>query len=999
LINARLINARSTVLPDTIDHPQPAMTQTPSKASAPKGQPISGSLNPDLPIAPNLFDVTPIQYYSHSQATGPWGQAQRWWRGLNLRNRLVLLAMTSSALPLLITTQGLISLNHDRAFKGAEALAKQQAQAFQDEYVQWSAKSSADDARHLSDLVEALGVNISNPPEVNAQKTALQRYLRIDNPEQSETNKSFKALINLGGRSMVQEVKALSLNASLPKAGEPLPVPDYQTTPAALLTDYSEMPIVKQAIASKTALYGMELMPPALVKRLGLESQAGKDGALVGIGVQPITVAGRIVGVAIAGAVIDHSYSLSDTFHSNYSTIQATAIYDAQGKLLTGDLAGGDGKRKTEDQIATPLLTKIIDNKGAVEIKELDGKRTLSAYRPIFDYRDAKEAQVVGLVRIDQSLNELESEFNQQKLISYGVGLGALLLAAGLAFPAAASMSRPLRRLSSFSQRIGQGERGIRPDPSLANDEIGALSGSIGQMVAALEQNEYRLKRESEETALLSTVTNLRTASSQELTDSLNTTLRAFREQLRCDRLVIYRCRTEAEIKGHIVAESVEPGWLSALDAGIEDSCIPTERLAQYKNGLVVSAPDVTHAGFSARHVELLEKLQVRSSLIVPIMHGGSRELFGLLIAHHCSGPHSWEPSESALLQRLSEQLGNLFDYVDLLQLQQQAQFDIGEEKDKLQRRALELLLEVDPVSRGDLTVRATVTPDEIGTVADSYNSTVESLRRIVLQVKDVTRQVVTTTTETHRQSQALTATVDRVQSITASIRIVANQAIEADIAARQAAQTVQMGDSKMTQTVEGMLTLRESVADTTRKLESLEDASDRIGQVVRLIGGFAAQTHLLALKASIEAARAGEQGVGFAVIADEVRSLAGQSAQATADIELLTNQIQSAVQEVREAMEIGRDQVTAETRLVEQTRQSLSQITIASQQINALVESISETTIEQSHATEEVAQVMQEMADGVEQTSSQASQVSSSFNQLLQVTQILESEVNRFKV
>jgi methyl-accepting chemotaxis protein len=129
------------------------------------------------------------------------------------------------------------------------------------------------------------------------------------------------------------------------------------------------------------------------------------------------------------------------------------------------------------------------------------------------------------------------------------------------------------------------------------------------------------------------------------------------------------------------------------------------------------------------------------------------------------------------------------------------------------------------------------------------------------------------------------------------------------------------------------------------------------------------------------------------------VRSLAGQSAQATADIELLTNTIQSAVQEVREAMEIGRDQVTAETRLVEQTRQSLSQITIASQQINALVESISETTVEQSHATEEVAQVMQDMAEGVEQTSNQASQVSSSFNQLLQVTQILESEVNRFKV
>jgi methyl-accepting chemotaxis protein PixJ len=986
------------------------MTQTPSR-STPKGPSQSINAQP----APNSLGIAPLQYYSYgrSPGSGPWGQAQRWWQGLTLRNRLVLLAMTSSALPLLITTQGLISLNQARAFKGAEALAEQQAQAFQGEYVEWSARSSAEDARHLADLVEALGVNVSNPPEVTAQKTALQRYMRIDNPEQSETNKSFKALINLGGRSMVQEIKSLAPNPSLPKVGEPLPAPNYQATEATLLADYGEMSIVKQAIAEKTALYGMELMPQSLVKRLGLDVQAGEDGALVGIGVQPITVAGRIVGVAIAGSVVDGDYQLSDTYRENYSRIQATAVYDAQGQLLTGDMAGGDGKRKSTDRLATPLLTKIIDNGGAIETTTQDGKRVLSAYRPIFDYRatqDAKDAKVIGFVRIDQSLDELESEFNQQKLIAYGVGFGALLLAAALAFPAAASMSRPLRRLSNFTQRIGQGERGIRPESANSNDEIGMLSGSIGQMVAALEQNEYRIKRESEETSLLSTVTNLRAVSQNELAESLSTTLRAFRDQLRCDRLVIYRCRTDANIKGQVLAESCEPGWLSALEAGIEDSCIPTERLTQYKNGLVVSAPDVSNAGFSARHVELLQKLQVRSSLIVPIMHGGSRELFGLLIAHHCAKPHSWEQRESNLLQRLAEQLGNLFDYVDLLQLQQQAQSEISAEKDKLQRRALELLLEVDPVSRGDLTVRATVTPDEIGTVADSYNSTVESLRRIVLQVKDVTQQVVTTTTtsevaiqhlaaETHRQSQSLSATFHQVQSITESIRSVASQAIEADIAARQAAQTVQIGDGKMTQTVEGMLTLRESVADTTRKLESLEDATDRIGQVVRLIGGFAAQTHLLALKASIEAARAGEQGVGFAVIADEVRSLAGQSAQATADIELLTNQIQGAVLEVREAMEVGRDQVTAETRLVEQTRQSLSQITIASQQINALVESISNATVEQSHATEEVAQVMQEMADGVEQTSGQATQVSSAFQHLLQVTQTLESEVNRFKV
>lgn len=983
------------------------MTQTPSKASAPKGQPNSSQ-------PPNARNLTPLQYYSYgrSPGSGPWGKAQRWWQGLNLRNRLVLLAMTSSALPLLITTQGLITLNRDRAFKDTNTLALQQAQSFREEYVLWTANSANDDARHLADLVEALGVNISNPPEVSAQQKVLQRYLAISNLEQSETTKNFRVLINLGGRSMAQEIQSLTANPALPKAGEALPVPDFQPTSAKLLADYSEIPIVKQALEEKKALYGVDLMPPALVKRLGLEVQAGKDGAIVGIGVSPITVAGRVVGMAITGAVIDGYYSLSDVFRTNYSTIQSTAIYDQAGNLLVGDLGDDAGKRQTKGTLDPKTLAKVLKGENVVEaVDQGSGKeRILSAYSPIFDYRQGENgSKVMAIVQVNQSLSPLEAEFNQQQLIAYGVGIGSLLLAASLAFPAAASMSRPLRRLSSFSQRIGQGERGIRPDPTNAEDEIGTLSGSIGQMVAALEQNEYRLKQESEETTLLFSVANLRAVSSQELTDSLDMTLRAFRDQLRCDRLVIYRCGTGTETQGQVLAESVESGWLPALGI-LNDASIPKEHLAQAKNGLTVAVPNIAEAGFSAQQLEPLHKLQVRSSLVVPIMTGNNNRLFGLLIAHHCNASHSWTPSESTLLKRLSEQLNSLFDYVELLQLQQQAQLDISAEKDRLQRRALELLLEVDPVSRGDLTVRATVTPDEIGTVADSYNSTLESLRRIVLQVKDVTQQVVITTTtsetaiqglalETQRQAKSLTETFDRVQLITESIRSVASQAIEADIAARQAAQTVQLGDSKMTQTVEGMLTLRESVADTTRKLESLEDASDRIGQVVRLIGGFAAQTHLLALKASIEAARAGEQGVGFAVIADEVRSLAGQSAQATSDIELLTNQIQAAVQEVREAMEVGRDQVTAETRLVEQTRQSLSQITIASQQINALVESISEATVEQSHATEEVAQVMQTMAHGVEQTSSQASQVSNSFQQLLQVTQVLESEVNRFKV
>jgi twitching motility protein PilJ len=356
-------------------------------------------------------------------------------------------------------------------------------------------------------------------------------------------------------------------------------------------------------------------------------------------------------------------------------------------------------------------------------------------------------------------------------------------------------------------------------------------------------------------------------------------------------------------------------------------------------------------------------------------------------------------------------QIGNL------LQEQEQAadeQRQLKEEqrqlKEQLQQRALELLQEVDPISKGDLTIRAKVTADEIGTIADSYNATVTNLRKIVLQVQQAAGQVAETTSsneasiqslsqEALRQAEEITHALERTQEMAQLVRLVAANAEQAELAVRQAAQTVEEGDQAMNRTVDGIVAIRETVAETAKKVKHLGESSQKIYTVVNLINTFAAQTNLLALNASIEAARAGEDGRGFAVVADEVRSLARQSADATREIEKLVAEIQGETNEVVAAMEAGTEQVVMGTKLVEETRQSLNKITATSNEINHLVEAIAQATLMQAQASESVTQAMTNVAAIAEKTSKEASVVSSSFEHLMEVAQTLQTEVGQFKV
>jgi methyl-accepting chemotaxis protein PixJ len=213
------------------------------------------------------------------------------------------------------------------------------------------------------------------------------------------------------------------------------------------------------------------------------------------------------------------------------------------------------------------------------------------------------------------------------------------------------------------------------------------------------------------------------------------------------------------------------------------------------------------------------------------------------------------------------------------------------------------------------------------------------------------------------------------------------------------ATRSIAAGDAAMNQTVEGISAIRETVAETAKKVKRLGEASQRISKVVSLINGFAAQTNLLALNAAIEAVRAGEQGQGFAMVAEEVRSLAQQSSVATAEIEQLVEEIQTQTNDVVLAMEAGTEQVVEGTQLVAATREKLSEITTVSTRINRLITEISQATTVQTQAYATVSQTMEQVATIADGNSKQSETVAESFSRLLEVAETLQVSVSQFKV
>ncbi|MDX1571457.1 MAG: methyl-accepting chemotaxis protein [Xanthomonadales bacterium] len=346
-----------------------------------------------------------------------------------------------------------------------------------------------------------------------------------------------------------------------------------------------------------------------------------------------------------------------------------------------------------------------------------------------------------------------------------------------------------------------------------------------------------------------------------------------------------------------------------------------------------------------------------------------------------------------------------------LLYRDQRARFKVTEELNQRNQEAiLRLLDEMGSLAEGDLTVKATVTEDITGAIADSINFAIEALRSLVTTINETAVQVASAAQETQatamhlaeaseHQAQQITSASAAINEIAVSIDEVSkNSAESADVAQRSVAIAAK-GAEVVRQTIEGMDNIRDQIQETSKRIKRLGESSQEIGDIVELINDIAEQTNILALNAAIQAASAGEAGRGFAVVADEVQRLAERASNATKRIETLVQTIQADTNEAVISMEQTTTEVVNGARLAEDAGEALGEIEKVSHDLADLIQSISEAARQQSAAATNISGTMNVIQEITTQTSAGTSQTAESIGHLADLAAELRRSVADFKL
>lgn len=316
-----------------------------------------------------------------------------------------------------------------------------------------------------------------------------------------------------------------------------------------------------------------------------------------------------------------------------------------------------------------------------------------------------------------------------------------------------------------------------------------------------------------------------------------------------------------------------------------------------------------------------------------------------------------------------------------------------------------------DVEANSDLTLRSEIkSKDEIGNMAISFNKMLEKFEALVQQINSSSSQLAAASEEVSSVAQESTNNIMQQRSETdmvatamnemaATVQEVASSAESAAGSANSANNEAQSGSIIVKNTAKSISQLAADVENASNVIHQLESDSDNIGTILDVIKNIAEQTNLLALNAAIEAARAGEQGRGFAVVADEVRTLASRTQESTLEIEEMITKLQSGSKHAVEVMEKGLAQAKEGETLSNEAAESLESITRAVITINEMNTHIASAAEEQSATTDEMNRNIVNISQLSDQTANGSEQTTTASNELAKLANDLQQLISQFKI
>ncbi|MBH0002957.1 methyl-accepting chemotaxis protein [Pseudoalteromonas sp. SWYJZ12] len=299
---------------------------------------------------------------------------------------------------------------------------------------------------------------------------------------------------------------------------------------------------------------------------------------------------------------------------------------------------------------------------------------------------------------------------------------------------------------------------------------------------------------------------------------------------------------------------------------------------------------------------------------------------------------------------------------------------------------------------------------DEISELSHSFNLFVlkmrESLVHVSQSANDVSEHAHTVDDSSRTshsfielQNDSSTQVAAAMEQMTHQIHDVSRNAEAAEQAAKDAAQNASTGKNVVAQTITAIETLSSNIETVSRVTEDLANESHNIGSVLDVIRSISEQTNLLALNAAIEAARAGEHGRGFAVVADEVRTLASRTGQSTDEIQTMITKLQEGAKAAVEAVKSSQALSVSTVDQASSANTSLNEIERLVSIITEMNSQIARATEQQTQAADEVNLRINELSQSTEQSLNNTKQLTDASDNLKQSSQELSSVVNRFKL